>query len=318
MRLDKMNDEKRQRDDTPRAVEVIINAGSGTSSKEEARDQLAELFQQGGIEARISLARSGESLVELARRAVRGDAATIVAGGGDGTINAVASTLIDTDKTLGVLPLGTLNHFAKDLKIPLDLEGAARTIIANHAVQVDVGEVNGQIFLNNSSLGLYPSLVHKREQRQRLGHGKWPAFIWAAFSVMRRYPFLDVRLNADGREFSSRTPFVFVGNNEYEMESFNIGGRARLDAGQLSLYFSHRTRRLGLVRLALRALLGRVEKAEEFVAMSTTEVSIETRRSRIRVATDGEVTMMRPPLRYCVRPGALRVIVPERDAVGGA
>jgi YegS/Rv2252/BmrU family lipid kinase len=312
-----MNDEKRQRDDTPRAVEVIINARSGTSSKEEVRERLAELFQQNGIEARISLARNGESLAELARRAVHGDAGTVVAGGGDGTINAVASTLIDTDKTLGVLPLGTLNHFAKDLKIPLDLEGAAGTIIANHAVQVDVGEVNGQIFLNNSSLGLYPSLVHKREQRQRLGYGKWPAFIWAAFSVMRRYPFLDVRLNADGKEFSSRTPFVFVGNNKYEMESFNIGTRARLDAGQLSLYFSHRTRRLGLVRLAFRALLGRVEKADEFVAMSTTEVSIETRRSRIRVATDGEVTIMRPPLRYRVRPGALRVIVPERDSVGG-
>ena len=312
-----MNDEKRQRDDTPRAVEVIINARSGTSNKEAVREQLAELFQQNGIEARISLARSGERVVELARRAAHGDARTVVAGGGDGTINAVASTLIDTDKTLGVLPLGTLNHFAKDLKIPLELGEAARTIIANHAVQVDVGEVNGQIFLNNSSLGLYPSLVHKREQRQRLGYGKWPAFIWAAFSVMRRYPFLDVRLNADGKEFSSRTPFVFVGNNKYEMESFNIGTRARLDAGQLSLYFSHRTRRLGLVRLAFRALLGRVEKADEFVAMSTTEVSIETRRSRIRVATDGEVTIMRPPLRYRVRPGALRVIVPERDSVGG-
>jgi YegS/Rv2252/BmrU family lipid kinase len=313
-----MNDEKRQRDDTPRALEVIINARSGTSSKEVVRDQLAELFQQDGIEARISIARSGERVAELARRAAHGDARTVVAGGGDGTINAVASTLIDTDKTLGVLPLGTLNHFAKDLKIPLDLEGAARTIIANHAVQVDVGEVNGQIFLNNSSLGLYPSLVHKREQRQRLGYGKWPAFIWAAFSVMRRYPFLDVRLNADGKEFSSRTPFVFVGNNKYEMESFNIGTRARLDAGELSLYFSHRTRRLGLVRLAFRALLGRAEKTEEFVAMCTTEVSIETRRSRIRVATDGEVTIMRPPLRYRVRPGALRVIVPERDSVGGA
>ena len=311
-----MNNEKPQQDDTPRALEVIINARSGTSNKETLRDQLAELFQQNGIEARISLARSGERVVELARRAAHSDAGIVVAGGGDGTINAVASTLIDTGKTLGVLPLGTLNHFAKDLTIPLDMEGAARTIIANHAVQVDVGEVNGQIFLNNSSLGLYPSLVHQREQRQRLGHGKWPAFIWAAFSVMRRYPFLDVRLNADGKEFSSRTPFVFVGNNKYEMESFNIGTRARLDAGQLSLYFSHRTQRLGLVRLAFRALLGRVEKTEEFVAMSTTEVSIETRRSRIRVATDGEVTMMRPPLRYRVRPVALRVIVPERDSAG--
>ena len=295
---------------TPTPIEVIINASSGGPGKEEVRNQLTSLFNQGGVDAHISLARSGEQLIELAERRAKGDARTIVAGGGDGTINAVASTLIDSGKTLGVLPLGTLNHFAKDLKIPLDLEGAVKTIIANYVVPVDVGEVNGHIFLNNSSLGLYPRLVHEREQKQRLGHGKWPAFVWAAFSVMRRYPFLDVRLSVDGREISSRTPFVFVGNNEYEMENFNIGGRARLDRGELCLYFSHRMRRLGLVGLALRALVRRVESAEQFVAMRATEFSIETKRSSIHVATDGEVMMMRPPLRYRVRPGALKVIVP--------
>jgi YegS/Rv2252/BmrU family lipid kinase len=297
----------------PRAIEVIINTASGKSN-DEARNHVAELFRQSGTEARISLVKNGESPLELARRAAQGDATTVVAGGGDGTINSVASMLIDTDKTLGVLPLGTLNHFAKDLKIPLDLDGAVRTIVADQAVQVDVGEVNGRIFLNNSSLGLYPSLVQQREERQKLGYGKWPAFIWAAFSVMRRYPFINVRLKADGAQTTSRTPFVFIGNNEYEMENFNIGGRACLDAGQLSLYFSHRTGRLGLLLLGLRALLGRVERTKEFVAMCTTEVSIETRRKRIRVATDGEVTIMEPPLLYRVRPRALRVNVPAPDS----
>lgn len=309
-----MKDQKRQREGAPTTLEVIINASSGPTGKEEIRGQLADLFSENGIDARISLARNGKDLVDLARRAVKGDSETIVAGGGDGTINAVAAALVDTDKSLGVLPLGTLNHFAKDLDIPLDLQGAVHTIVANHVVPVDVGDVNGRIFLNNSSLGLYPSLVHEREQKQRLGHGKWPAFVWAAFSVMRRYPFLDVRLSADGNEVSSRTPFVFIGNNEYEMENFNIGGRSRLDGGQLSLYFSHRTRRLGLARIGLRALLGRAENAEEFVAKLTTEVSIETARRRIRVAIDGEVTMMQPPLCYRIRPGALNVIVPENDS----
>lgn len=305
-----MKDNKRPREGAPRTIEVVINASSGASEKEEIRGQLAELFRENGVDARVSLAKCGAELVELARRAASSDAPAIVAGGGDGTINAVASTLIDSGKTLGVLPLGTLNHFAKDLKIPLDLEGAVKTIIANHVVPVDVGEVNGHIFLNNSSLGLYPRLVHEREQKQRLGHGKWPAFVWAAFSVMRRYPFLDVRLRVDGKEISSRTPFVFVGNNEYEMENLNIGRRARLDAGELSLYFSHRMRRLGLVGLALRALVGRVENAQEFIRMRATEFSVETPRTAIRVATDGEVMMMTPPLRYRVRPGALKVIVP--------
>lgn len=312
-----MTDAKKEREGAPTPIEVIINASSGASGKEETRGQLVDLFSENGIDARIRLARNGKDLVDLAQRAVKSDAETIVAGGGDGTINAVAAALVDTDKSLGVLALGTLNHFAKDLRIPLNLQESVHTIVANHVARVDVGEVNGRIFLNNSSLGLYPSLVHQREEKQKLGHGKWPAFIWAAFSVMRRYPFLDVRLSVDGREISSRTPFVFVGNNEYEMENFNIGGRARLDAGQLSLYFSHRTGRRGLVALGLRAVLGRVEKAEEFVAMLTTEVSIETPRSRIRVATDGEVTLMQPPLRYRVRPGALKVIVPENDSGRG-
>jgi diacylglycerol kinase family enzyme len=304
-----------QRDLVARAVEVIINASSGPSDNERLREQIANLFGAGGISVRVSLAKSTNELIEFARRAAVSDAATVVAGGGDGTINAVASALMGTDKTLGVLPLGTLNHFAKDLKIPLDVEKAVATIIEAHFVQVDVGEVNGRIFLNNSSLGLYPSIVHQREQKQKLGQGKWPAFLWATLGVMRRYPFLDVRLNADGKEFSSRTPFVFIGNNEYAMESFDIGGRSSLDAGRLSLYFSHRTGRLGLLGLGVRALLRRLHQAEDFVRLTTTEVLIETKRNRLRVSIDGEVTLIRPPLRYRTRPGALRVMVPKPDDV---
>ncbi|HWN99098.1 MAG TPA: diacylglycerol kinase family protein [Blastocatellia bacterium] len=297
----------------PSAVDVIINAGSGASAKDDACEQIAQHFEAAGVDARISLARTGADILELARRAVRGDAATIVVGGGDGTIGAVASTLVGTDNRLGILPLGTFNHFAKDLKIPLDLAGAVRTISEGHSIQIDVGEVNNHIFLNNSSLGLYPSIVRHREQKQRLGHGKWPALIWAAFSVLRRYPFIDVRLNTDGKEFASRTPFVFIGNNEYEMESFNIGTRACLDAGHLSLYLSHRTGRLGILKLAMRALFKRLPQAGEFVALCATDVRIETRRRRVHVSMDGEVVVMQPPLQYRVRPGALRVIVPAPD-----
>jgi diacylglycerol kinase family enzyme len=298
----------------PPTVEIIINAMSGAADKEAASRLLAGIFTANGIEARISLARKGGEVVKLARRALEGEAQTIVAGGGDGTVNAIASMVVGSKKTFGVVPLGTLNHFAKDLHIPLDLVGAARTIIAGHAVNVDVGEVNERIFVNNSSLGLYPSIVRQREKVQGLGHGKWPAFLWATLMVLRRYPFLNVRLLVDGADFATRTPFIFVGNNVYEMESFNIGRRARLDAGVLSLYVTHRTSRLGLLKLALRALFKRLRQAEDFIALITTEVHVETRHRRrrpIRVATDGEVTLMTSPLHYRVRPGALRVLVPE-------
>lgn len=293
---------------------VIINASSGADDKEQARAALEEVFRAQGVEAEVWLARSGEEILGLARRAVREDYEPVIAGGGDGTINAVASLLVGTDRALGVLPLGTLNHFAKDLSIPLDLEDAVRVCLAGHAASIDVGQVNGRIFLNNSSLGLYPSIVREREKlQQRLGHGKWRAFLWASLAVLRRYPFLDVRLSTDRRELFRRTPFVFVGNNEYEMEGLSLGARSCIDKGQLNLWVAHRTGRLGLLRFAVRALFGGLRNEKDFDSLCTGEVWIETRRSRLRVATDGEVTIMQTPLHYRVLPGALRVLVPQAD-----
>lgn len=292
------------------AIEVIINIGSGADDKKEMRERVAANFAASGRKANISLARTGAEVVELARRAARMQADIIVAGGGDGTINAVASELVATDKAFGVLPLGTLNHFAKDLNIPVDIEAAVRTIVSGHTTQVDVGQVNGRIFLNNSSLGLYPRLVHEREKQQRLGLRKWTAFFWAAIAVLRRYPFLDVKLSVEGKDFSCRSPLVFIGNNEYEMESLDVGARSCLNSGNLSLYMTRDTGRLGLVRLAFRALFGGLRDDRDFTALCSKEIWIETRHRRLRVALDGEVTVLEPPLHYQIRPLSLRVIVP--------
>ena len=298
----------------PARVEIILNASAGSGDQEEARRTLAKIFAASNMEAHISLARSGTEIVELARQAAgASDVQIIIAGGGDGTINAVAAELIGTEKTLGVFPLGTLNHFAKDLGIPLELEAAARNIIDGAVIKVDVGEVNGRIFINNSSLGLYPRIVrHREKQQERLGRGKWFAFIWATLEVFRRYPLFGVRLSADGQEFRRRTPFVFIGNNEYEMDTFNLGTRSCLNAGYLSLHLTRDIGRLGLVRLALRALFGQLRETKDFDTLCAKEIWIETRRKRLRVATDGEVTVMKSPLRYCIRPAALRVITPVR------
>ena len=288
-------------------IDVIVNASSGAGDRADVQQRLAAAFKAIGVDARISLAGDGVECVKLAQRAARSDAERVVAGGGDGTISAVAAAIIDSDKTLGILPLGTMNHFAKDLEIPLDLEDALQQAVAGHAARVDVGEVNGRIFLNNSSLGLYPRIIREREKQQRLGWGKWPAYIWAALAVLRRYPFLEIRLSVGGKESTGRTPFVFVGNNEYAMERLYIGGRTCLDKGELSVYTTNRTGRLGLIRLAVSALLGGLRQERDFVAFTTKDVWIGTPHKRVRVALDGEVTVMEPPLHYRVRPGALRV-----------
>ena len=294
----------------PRSIEVVINSSAGVANSDLA-DELAELFRKAGADALISIASSGTNIIELARKAVeRSD--VIVAGGGDGTINGVASVVLEKNKVLGILPLGTLNHFAKDLNIPLDLPESVRTVVDGRMARVDVGSVNGRKFLNNSSLGLYPSIVTERRKRQRLGHGKWPAFMWAAISVLRRYPFLGIRLETNNEKITSRTPFIFFGNNEYEMEGFQIGARKSLQRGCLCVYMTLRTGRLGLFRLALRALLGRSRKEKDFISLVTNEAWVESKRKRLHVALDGEVVAMKTPLHYQILPSALQVIVPAR------
>lgn len=295
-------------------VEVIINAGAGAGSADGERARAVEsAFDACGVKARVALARSGADVTELARRALSNGARAVVAGGGDGTISTVAGALVGTGRPLGVLPLGTLNHFAKDLGIPLDLEEAARNICEGRTLDVDVGEVNGRVFVNNSSIGLYPRIVRRRKKLQaRDGIGKWSAFLRSSLAVLRRYPFMNVRLDADGQEIARKTPFVFVGNNEYQVENLQLGARSCLDAGHLSLYVAHRTGRLGLLRLAMHALFGRLQQAEDFDALCAREIWVETRRpKRIPVATDGEVNVLSTPLHFRIRPGALKVIVPK-------
>lgn len=290
---------------------MILNAAAGSGDDATRAEELAQRFRASGMDVRVTLVRSGEEITAASRRAIAGRPPLVVAAGGDGTIAAVASVLAGTQIALGILPLGTLNHFAKDARIPLDAEEAVRNIIAGHRVQVDVGDVNGRAFLNNSSLGIYPDIVTLRERQQRLGRSKWASAVRATLATLRRYPFMSVRLTLQGREHTRRTAFVFVGNNEYETAGLGIGGRQRLDSGLLSLYVGHRVGRWGLLRLVLRAIAGRLRQAKDFDALTATEILIESPHRQLQVAADGEVAVMSTPLRYHIRPGALRVIVPE-------
>lgn len=296
-------------------VKIIISAGAGSGDNNKASERLAKIFDEHQMDADISVAHSGTEVVELAREAAGGHYEVVVAGGGDGTVSSVAAEVIDSGKILGVLPLGTLNHFARDLKVPFDVEAAAQLIVAGHTTEVDVAEVNNRIFLNNSSLGLYPIIVRERQKRERLGYKKWPAFIWATIQAMRRYPFLHVRLRVNDELLERATPFVFVGNNEYAMNLLNVGLRERLDAGVLSIYITHRTGRLRLISLALRVLLGRLRNDRDFLELRSSELQIQSRHKRLRVALDGEIEVLQPPLEYRIRSRALRVIVPKDAAV---
>ena len=300
-------------------VEIIINARSGAGDKEAARATLLEIFAAGGVEANIRLAQSGAEIVRIAEEAARGDAQIIVAGGGDGTIAAVAQTLVGADKIFGVLPLGTFNYFARNLGVPLDLEAAARNLMAGEIKSVAVGEVNGRVFLNNASLGLYPAILRRREGvYRRWGRSRPAAYFSVALALLRPAAFLRLRLEANGERTFRKTPLVFVGNNDYQLEEFNLGGRACLAEDALAFFITKPVGRFGMLRLALRGLFRRLRDAEDFQTLCLREAQIETRRKRLRVAMDGEVFRMKTPLRFRLLPDALRVIVPAANRIADA
>jgi diacylglycerol kinase family enzyme len=304
-------------------VSVLLNASAGTAARaaDEEHPALAEVqdaFASAGLNVSIAIG-SGERLAALARRALAGGVRVVVAGGGDGTIGSVASVLANTHGTLGILPLGTLNHFAKDLGIPLGVREAVRVIAAGHTARVDVGEVNGRAFINNSSLGLYPSLVYQREKRQEQGRGKWVAFALATARVWRLYRRVRVVVHTDAGSRVIRTPFVFVGNNEYQLEGLRLGRRPRVDRGHLHVAMAPGMTRSEMLRVLGWALLGRLAEVDQLDTLLTDAVTIGARRRHLRVALDGEVTLLRTPLEYRVRRGALRVCVPaaQRSMVDG-
>jgi len=295
----------------------ILNGASVHA--EAARALIARISSELGVQAQVIVTRTGDELVSLARRAVSEKKSRVAAGGGDGTVNAVAGAVAGTDTALGVLPMGTLNHFARDVGIPPDLEDAVRNFFTGRIVKVDVGEVNGRVFVNNSGIGVYPHIVREREAQQRQGHPKWLAFVIAIGAVLRRYSRLRVRLHMSEAEALARlTPFLFVGNNRYEVAGLEIGRRLSLRSGRLWVCMAPRAARRNLIAMAWRTLTGRVSD-QELNAIEVEEIWVDAATPRINVSTDGEVSLMAAPLHYRIRPGALGVVLPAPAAsdVGG-
>jgi diacylglycerol kinase family enzyme len=302
---------------------VVLNPSSGSLAKlgiDRARQQIAAICKANNLDATITvvpgpgIADRIRCAIAAGRRGAQSGFDRIIIGGGDGSLRAAASVLVGSDIPLGILPLGTMNHFTRDLGLPLDLEGAVRLIASGRVRLVDVGEVNGRVFLNNSSLGIYPDLVAERDRYRRHGPARCLAAALALCRVFWRLPRPRVRVLAPGWDAVRRTTCLFIANNMYQLDAFASATRLRLDTGKLCLYMPNREGRLAVLVLAIRALLGRLELDRDFTRASLDSVEISVRRRRVRVALDGESLVFRPPLHYHIRPRALRVIVPEPAA----
>lgn len=279
---------------------------------EERHRRLAALLAQAGLEADVAWVDPGEIGATL-ERLRRAGARTIIVGGGDGTVNTAANVLIGSSTTLGVLPLGTFNHFARDLGMPIRLEKAVPALAAGMPEEIDVCEIDGRVFVNNASIGVYPYVVRQRERvRQQLGLSKLPAMGYALLGAFWRLPHLRLGVILDGEHRIVRAPFVFVGNNRYAVEPLAVVRRRSLSEGVLSVFYPRHIGRMALLRMVFKALLGRMQDMPELKQRWVREVTLGTRRRRVKVAMDGEVVTLYTPLRFRIRPRSLRVLRPGR------
>ncbi len=289
-----------------RCYGFIYNPRSGASRRLSLLHAAEEQLRKAGFGVREYLCDGDPG--EGARAALRDGCDVLVACGGDGTVNATAAVVYGSAATLAVLPFGTLNHFAKDLGIHTVIEGQ-NVLLSGTERQIDVGMVNDRVFVNNSSIGMYPVMVREREKVRRSGIPKWTAFGLAFLITAARMPFMRLRIDADGRRMARSTSFLFVGNNVYELAGKSLGTRSTLQAGVLGVCTARDVGVIGLCRIAVRAFLGTIREDRDFLAFTAHKLSVHRRR-HFHVSLDGEVVRMKAPLEYSIVPGALRVLGP--------
>jgi diacylglycerol kinase family enzyme len=263
-----------------------------------------------GVTSRVELLPGG-GIAEQAKRAVDEGAELLIVGGGDGSVSAAAGVLAGTATRLGILPLGTLNHFARDLGLPADMKEAAALIGRGQTRAVDVAEVNGRKFINNSAIGLYPLMVLDRDaQRRRLGRSKRLAMLVAAVRTLARFGHYRLTLTVNDQKARIDTPLLFVGNNDYRLDLGGAGRRQSIEDGRLSVFVMRKKTRRGFVAASIRALFNRT-RADDMVRLDAVErLLVDSRRSHLTIAVDGEIESTTAPLEYRIRKAALKVIAP--------
>lgn len=288
---------------------MFINAGSGVRMPVEELRALEDAAREGGIE----VVRIGPEvdIAQTIRQQLREERRLFIAAGGDGTVHHVVQPLVNTDASFAVLPIGTYNHFAKDLGIPLDWRAALEVAVSGEMRQIDVARVNDRYFVNNVSIGLYPELVAKREAHGR-NYPRWKARVFAAYATLRHYPHVSINIESEHHQEVIRTHVFMVSNNGYDLSRIGIDApRPTLTEGRLAIYWLPHLPRVALMKFAAHYLAGRVSQAPGFRSFRTQRLKVQSRHARLHLGIDGEVFALSTPLTITSVPQSLLVRVPK-------
>lgn len=294
-------------------IHAILNRQAGTiigTGPELFEQKLKDAFGEAGHEVTVETIEA-DAIGGSVERAAGEDYDVLVIGGGDGTINAAATALIGKRTALGILPLGTMNRLAHDLELSMQVDEVLQQLAAGHVRKIDVGEVNGKLFLCNSFIGLPPMISEKRQELRGRGFiERMRGYAAMPLEIARNARRLALRIDGKGEPQVHRALTVVVSNNAYCESPHLLPKRRALDEGRLGLYISKHRTISGTLWLLARAATGRWSGDPDFVGQEVESVTIEASRRRLRVANDGELLWLETPLNYRIHPKALSVLAP--------
>ncbi|MDW7760438.1 MAG: diacylglycerol kinase family protein [Acidobacteriota bacterium] len=300
-----------KRNSYPSPCVVFVNTASGRCQGESTLAELRELLEERSLEATVKSVEPGNIEATLST-GLPPQPSLVVAGGGDGTVRTIARALVGTGHTLGILPLGTINHLARDLQIPLDLAGAVEVLAGGDDRTIDTGEVNGELFFNACVLGVYAELA-RLKARSRLRHPGWPAPLrWIAdtisslWRILRSWRVQRLELQLDDRHLEHRVPLLIVANNPLP----RLAEARRLDSGRLAVYVPGTIRPLSLAALLVRAVVFGPDRVDALTVHIVERAYIRI-SSNDRAVVDGEVIKLESPLSIRIRPKICTVRVPR-------
>lgn len=300
-----------------RLISMVMNTGSGHHAygHEQLARQLMAYFEQQGFEVDLYLLTEARQLGEVVRQARSKhdrEGGVIVAAGGDGTLNTVAQELQHTNIRMGIIPLGTFNYVARALNIPLEPFAAAQVIVEGRARPVHLGTINHYVYLNNASIGLYPKIIEQRElYNARFGRFRVVAMVSGFVVLMREQRKLKLKMTIDGEQTPIETPLVFFGNNQLQLQDMKLTLADCVAQGKLAAVAITALTRWQMIKLIHRLQVGLFEQAPEVTSFCAEHIKIESRVKQMKVAIDGEIVTIAPPLIFKVAHNALQVMVPQ-------
>ena len=298
-------------------ITLVLNRDAGTLRTLDARavgEELAQIFGAEGHDTTLVVTAGEDAVVAIKTAAKAKGTDAIVVGGGDGTISAAAAIASENNVTLGILPLGTMNFFARSLGIPAEMKAAAEALAKGELAAVDIARVNGRTFVHTLALGLHPKMV---EEREKLDYGsrtgKMLGSARAFVRVIRNPRRFFVSIETDGKTVVRRTAGVVVSNNP--LGKGHMPYADRLDQGVLGLYVTAARGWAQLVRVAAAAAFGTAEESPLVEYVETTIADIDLGRQRsVPTTLDGEIVRLTGPLKVEIVAGGLKVLKPKAAA----